>query len=91
MTGPSFGQSLPVCFSCASAPSIAGTAARMHTPGKMTILKPSCSSSATFSAGVRPPCTMFASSGAFTSRATRSISSRLCGASKKMMSAPASR
>src|SRR6266508_5546681 len=88
-TGPSC-QSVPVSFSCWSERSMAGTAAAMHTAGKMTILKPIRSSSATFTAGVRPPWTMLARSGALTSRATRWISSSVWGASTKITSAPAS-
>src|SRR5262249_43936572 len=88
-TGPSC-QSVPVSFSCWSERSMAGTAAAMHTAGKITILKPIRSSSATFTAGVLPPWTMLARSGALTSRATRWISSSVWGASTKITSAPAS-
>src|SRR6266436_239070 len=88
-TGPSC-QSVPVSFSDASARSMAGTAAAMHTAGKITILKPIRSSSGIFMAGVLPPGTMFARRGALTSRAIRWISSSVWGASTKITSAPAS-
>ena len=87
-TGPGC-QSVPCSFRYASDFSIAGTAAAMHTAGKITILKPMRSSSATLIAGVLPPMTMLASSGALISRATRRISSSVWGASKKITSAPA--
>ena len=88
-TGPGC-QSVPCSLRYASDFSIAGTAAAMHTAGKITILNPRRSSSATLIAGVLPPITMLARSGALTSRATRRISSSVCGASKKTRSAPAS-
>src|SRR3989442_5475142 len=56
-TGPSC-QTVSDSLSRASARSIAGIAAPMHTAGKITILKPMRSSSETFTAGGLPPATI---------------------------------